>query len=95
MPQSDRGQHSRAGSGSIMHQLAPYLTLGTQLTVTVLFLAGIGWLIDDNAGTSPWGLVVGSIMGCVIGFYQFLRSVQVLLDKEKERRMIGKDGSGR
>jgi F0F1-type ATP synthase assembly protein I len=78
-----------------MRELAPYLTLGTQLTMTVLFLGGIGWLIDDSYGTSPWWLVVGLILGCVIGFYQFLRSLQQMLKRDKERRTVGKEPSGR
>jgi len=91
MPQSNRGQHRKsADTGSIMRQLAPYLTLGTQMAVTVLFLAGAGWWIDDSFETSPWGLVIGSILGCVIGFYQFLHSLQVLLKREKERQTEGR-----
>ena len=69
-----------------MRQLAPYLNLGSQLTVTVLFLGGIGWLIDEKSGSEPWGLVVELLLGCAIGFYQFLKSLQQLLEKDKQKR---------
>ena len=62
------------------------MALGTQLTVTVLLLGGAGWLIDDNYDSKPWGLVIGLSMGCVVGFYQFLRNVQQLLKRDAEQR---------
>ena len=71
---------------SIMRQLAPYMALGSQLTASILLLGGAGWLIDENAGTSPWGLIIGLTVGCVVGFYQFLRSVQRLLKRDAEQR---------
>lgn len=71
---------------SIMRQLAPYMALGSQLTATVLVLGGAGWLIDDNFGSTPWGLVIGLSLGCVVGFYQFLRNVQLLLKRDEEQR---------
>lgn len=71
---------------SVMRQLAPYLNLGTQLAATVLLLGGAGWLIDDRLATSPWGLVIGLCVGSVVGFVNFLRSVQQLLRREKQER---------
>jgi F0F1-type ATP synthase assembly protein I len=69
-----------------MRELAPYLMLGTQLAVTVLFLGGIGWLIDDRFGSTPWGLVGGLCLGGVVGFVQFLRSTQRLLERDQQRK---------
>lgn len=69
-----------------MQQLAPYMALGSQLTVTVLLLGGIGWLVDDHYGWTPWGLVTGLCLGACVGFVQFLRSVRQLLEADKKRK---------
>jgi F0F1-type ATP synthase assembly protein I len=37
-----------------------------------LFLA-VGWGVDRYFNTSPWGIVIGIILGAVVGFYQFIR----------------------
>lgn len=76
---------------SVMRQLAPYLNLGTQLAATVLVLGGAGWLIDDRAATEPWGLVIGLSVGSVVGFVNFLRSVQQLLRRDSEERTREKE----
>jgi F0F1-type ATP synthase assembly protein I len=38
----------------------------------LLFLA-VGWGVDRYFNTSPWGIVIGIILGAVVGFYQFIR----------------------
>lgn len=84
-PNDDRTVSANTRS-SVMRQLAPYMVLGTQLAAAVLVLGGAGWLIDDHLGSDPWGLVVGLCVGSVVGFYQFLRSVQQLLVRDTEQR---------
>ncbi len=71
---------------AIVQQLAPYMALGSQLAASVLVLGGIGWLTDRTYGTEPLGIVVGLCVGCVVGFVQFLRSVQQLLSKEQQKK---------
>ena len=39
----------------------------------VLFMLLIGWGADLLLGSSPWGIVVGIIVGAAIGFIQFFR----------------------
>ena len=45
----------------------------TALIGAILLFLAVGWMVDRVAGTSPWGIVVGIILGAVIGFYQFIR----------------------
>lgn len=78
---------------SVMRQLAPYLSLGTQLTATVLLLGGAGWLIDDRMSSEPWGLVIGLCVGSVVGFVNFLRSVQQQLRREQQQNKEKESGS--
>lgn len=76
----------KVGAATIMQQVAPYMALGSQLTVTVLLLGGIGWLVDDRLGWTPWGLISGLLVGSGVGFVQFLRSVQRLLNASQQQK---------
>ncbi|TIW03945.1 MAG: ATP F0F1 synthase subunit I, partial [Mesorhizobium sp.] len=35
---------------------------------------GLGWIIDRLAGTAPWGLIVGLLLGFGAGILNVLRS---------------------
>ncbi|CAN5554665.1 hypothetical protein BH10BAC6_BH10BAC6_08330 [soil metagenome] len=72
------------GSSSIMRQMAPYLNLGAQMAVTILVLGGAGWWIDSKWQTTPWGLIIGLMLGSALGLTQFLRMIQQLLKRPKE-----------
>ncbi|MCX6154647.1 MAG: AtpZ/AtpI family protein [Candidatus Kapabacteria bacterium] len=68
--------------------LAPYLNLGFQLVTPILLGALLGWWIDKGKpGTPLWTLIL-SVLGIIIGFYSFFKTV-LLEDKkrEKEERM--------
>ena len=43
------------------------------LFAAVLIMLIIGWGADLLFGSSPWGIVVGIIIGAAIGFFQFFR----------------------
>jgi F0F1-type ATP synthase assembly protein I len=45
----------------------------TILICAILLFLAIGWAVDKYFNTSPWGIVVGIILGAIIGFYQFIR----------------------
>jgi hypothetical protein len=40
---------------------------------SVAFMLFVGWGADLLFGSSPWGLVLGIVLGSVIGFIQFFR----------------------
>lgn len=67
-----------------MRQMAPYLNLGAQMAVTILVLGGAGWWIDSKWQTTPWGLIIGLMLGSALGLTQFLRMIQQLLKRPKE-----------
>ena len=46
---------------------------GLVLFTSVVVLCGVGWLLDRWLGTKPWLLVVGTVLGAAVGFYQFVR----------------------
>ena len=40
---------------------------------SVVAFCGAGWLADRWFGTKPWLLVLGTVLGAIAGFYQFIR----------------------
>jgi len=40
----------------------------------ILLLGGIGYAVDRWWSTSPWGLVIGLVLGIVVGFYELIRT---------------------
>jgi ATP synthase protein I len=46
---------------------------GFTLFMSVATLTIVGWVVDKWAGTSPWFLLAGIVLGAIAGFYQFVR----------------------
>lgn len=46
---------------------------------SVVFMLILGWGADLLLGTTPWGIVVGILIGSVIGFLQFFRTTSQIL----------------
>lgn len=40
---------------------------------SIVFMLILGWFADLLLGTSPWGIVLGIVLGSIIGFIQFFR----------------------
>jgi F0F1-type ATP synthase assembly protein I len=40
---------------------------------SIAFMLVLGWFADLLLGSSPWGIVVGILLGSLIGFMQFFR----------------------
>lgn len=49
------------------------LGAGVEFAGAILVLAGLGYLFDRWAGTGPWGLVIGSMVGLAGGLYNLIR----------------------
>jgi F0F1-type ATP synthase assembly protein I len=62
-----------------MNQASRGLTVAFGFVIVVLLFVGAGRLLDNWAGTDPWGTVVGSIVGWVLGvvvvYYMAQRSL--------------------
>ena len=46
---------------------------GIAFFASVVFMLVIGWGADLLFGSSPWGIVLGIVLGSIIGFVQFFR----------------------
>ncbi len=69
------------------------LKLSSEFIAGVVVGAGLGWLIDRIAGTSPWALIVFLLLGFVAGVLNVLRSAGLVAEpkagisrSETERR---------
>ena len=53
----------------------PAATASYTLIGAILFLGGIGYLVDHWQDTSPWFLLAGLLGGLVVGFYELAKIV--------------------
>jgi ATP synthase protein I len=70
----------------VMLSVAPYLTLGIQLAITVVVFFFIGKYADEYFGTKPWLMIVLILVGMVGGMVKFFRTVIELGKKEEHER---------
>ena len=71
--------------------------MGWTLASEIIAGALIGWAVDHFSGrTAPWGVVVGTIAGVVVGMTTFLRSAFAANREAMEaaRRRTGKEPAG-
>jgi F0F1-type ATP synthase assembly protein I len=41
----------------------------------IVLLGGLGYAIDTWRATSPWGLVIGLMLGLIVGFYELMKAM--------------------
>lgn len=51
------------------------------LFASVAFMLILGWGADLLFGSSPWGIVIGVVIGAAVGFYQFFRVTSQIFKK--------------
>ena len=68
------------------------LKLSSEFIAGIVVGAGLGWVIDRVAGTSPWGLIVFVLLGFGAGVLNVLRSAGLVAGSGS--RQSGKDGAG-
>ena len=69
--------------GSGMREGGQHLTIGLQIAMSMLFFVGAGWAVDEWLGTSPWGILIGTVLGFV-GVIAFV--VRLAQEANKPRR---------
>lgn len=68
------------GRSASMAGFAQAMRLSTEFIAGVVVGAGLGWLIDNLAGTSPWGLIVFLLLGFAAGVLNVLRSAGLVAE---------------
>jgi ATP synthase protein I len=71
--QPDRQERKEGAGGATGYGQA--MKLSSEFVAGVAVGAGLGWMIDRFAGTSPWGLVIFLLLGFAAGVLNVLRSV--------------------
>lgn len=56
------------------------LRLSSEFIAAVVVGVGIGWILDQWAGTSPWGLIVFLLLGFAAGVLNVMRSAGVVAE---------------
>jgi ATP synthase protein I len=79
-----RPDRREGGEGARSSSTAGYgqaLKLSSEFIAGIAVGAGLGWVIDRMAGTSPWGLIVFLLLGFGAGILNVLRSAGVVADQ--------------
>jgi F0F1-type ATP synthase assembly protein I len=62
-----------------------YVALGITFGLGIVLFTGFGYLIDGWLGSTPWGTIVGTLVGSALSF------VNVYAKLEKERLQAKKE----
>lgn len=73
------GEEGKSGAGDAVG-FGQALKLSSEFVAGIAVGAGLGWLIDRLAGTSPWGLVIFLLLGFVAGVLNVLRSAGLVAE---------------
>jgi F0F1-type ATP synthase assembly protein I len=75
--------------GSSMREVSPYLGLGVEITVSMVFFILLGYFADGWFGTSPWLLITGiglSVVATTFTLIRIVREMNAANAAEKARR---------
>lgn len=82
IPKETDTDKSAAGSAA---GFAQALKMSSEFIAGILVGAAIGWLIDQLAGTSPWGMIVFLLLGFCAGILNVLRSAGMMAEQSARR----------
>lgn len=58
---------------AISEEYAQYLSLGSEIAASLLIPIGLGYGVDFFFATSPFGVLIGAVVGIVIFFLIIMR----------------------
>ena len=65
--------------------------IGVELVAGTLVGAGIGYFIDWKFKTTPWGIVIGVLVGSAAGFLNIYRFARTLDQDQEEKDQPDQD----
>ena len=82
--QPDRQERKEGAGGATGYGQA--MKLSSEFIAGIVVGVGLGWFLDRVAGTSPWGLIVGLLLGFGAGVLNVLRSSGVVAEFGKSEK---------
>jgi F0F1-type ATP synthase assembly protein I len=76
MAEDDRSPLSRSTKSlqDNVTRSGPVIAASYTLVGGILVLGGLGYVVDEWQGTSPWFLLGGLTLGIVVGFYELIKT---------------------
>ncbi len=75
--------------GNSMGDAAPYLGLGIEIMISMVFFVVLGYFADRWLGTAPWLLIVGALLSLVATGVTLYRTVRELDAASARKRKKG------
>ena len=72
-------------SESAIKAIAPYMSLGIQLALSVIVFFFIGHWLDNMFNTGPWCAVSGAVIGAGGGLFKFIKTVMDLAQQQEKK----------
>lgn len=69
-----------------------YAGMGFELVGGLIGFVLVGYWIDYSFGTAPTGAVSGAVLGCIVGFYNFIR--QAIAAGREQNQARARPGAG-
>ena len=88
LPASRGKDDGGPGSGDLTG-FGQAIKLSSEFVAGIAVGAGLGWLIDKVAGTSPWGLIVFLLLGFAAGVLNVLRSAGLVAEPKGRNSRSG------
>ena len=96
-PMKPRAGSQRGGMASYRHgmtEAGPYLTLGMQIAFGMMLFVGIGYVVDQWLESTPWGMILGAVLGMVAVFTLVIRMAREADAKQKAKRQKSEGSEG-
>ncbi|MEX0780439.1 MAG: AtpZ/AtpI family protein [Balneolales bacterium] len=67
-----------------LHTVSKYIGLGFQIAGTIIIPVLIGIYIDNQLDTTPFGVIIGSLLGFV-GLFAFIYKLAIELENSNDK----------
>jgi ATP synthase protein I len=85
-PERDKASTQQGPQASDRSALAQGFRLSAEFVSGIIAGTLVGWLMDRFVGTSPWGLIVGVLLGFGAGMLNLMRAAGVVAPPGSKRR---------
>jgi predicted F0F1-ATPase subunit len=69
-------------------ELSPFITMGWQIAITVLFCIALGWWLDKHFSTHPLFIIILSILGIFAALLNYINTAMKVVKVEENNIKI-------